>query len=106
LKDAPAIDGAKSMVLTFDLVNTESIGVADIVVEASVVAAAVDQGRPPKTMAGPYVIRGSVVLESDNAITYTLRLRNLSSDCGCIARVFVRTARPVSAAAARTSARL
>ena len=88
-------------VLKFDIVNTASTGVDDLTFEVSLLKKAdeVTPIAPQRVIAGPYVIHMKVVLESDYSVSYELRLRDISSDCKCVANVDVLSARTLEAGA-------
>jgi hypothetical protein len=84
--------GMPSANVKFDIVNEGSISFTDVVVEISLVKKASPPiGRDTKraVLAGPFKIRGDVALEPGFSVSYEMRLRNLSTECGCVPDVEV-----------------
>ena len=71
----------------------------DIVIEVSVVPAGglLRPHTPETVLAGLFTLQAKVILRPGSTMRYQMRLRNLSIDCGCRARVDVISARPLGA---------
>jgi len=95
LKPAPGVE-APATLLEFDMLNDSLEPVTDVVVQISIVEKATSQ--QPHVVAGPFTIKGETVLQAGYTIKYQMIMRNLSSDCDCLANVGVLSARPVPAA--------
>jgi hypothetical protein len=97
LEPAPAIGTSPSFNVRFDLRNASSFTLTDIAVEISIVST--NQGKDtqagPKPLAGPFLIKGRIKVTPGSLMSYEMRLRNLSLQCGCIAKVAVVSARVV-----------
>jgi hypothetical protein len=95
LEPARAMNVLPSSVLKFDLFNVSANRLTDMVLEITIVE------RPERDRAvggrrvlvGPFIIRGSEVLESGYTINYEMLLRNFSPDCSCVANVDVLSVR-------------
>jgi hypothetical protein len=86
------LEGAPSTVLNFGLANHGADDLTRIVVKVSILrdAPGSDIGEP---LAGPYTLVGhEAVLRPGQTLDFKIRLRNLSSDCDCVARVVVLSA--------------
>lgn len=99
LDPAPAIGEFPTVNLRFELISRDSISMRDIVIEVSVVPAGglLSPHTPETGLAGPFTLRAEVILRPGSTMRYEMRLRNLSIDCGCRARVDVISARPLGA---------
>ena len=88
---APQLEGMPSTVLTVRLANESSSDLSRIVVRISVVENESEASSQVATVvAGPYTLIGNEnVLRPGQTIDFELRLKNLSSECGCAARVEV-----------------
>lgn len=90
IEPAPRMEGMPSANVKFDIVNEGSNSFTDVVVEISVVKKAtltIGGDTTPVVLAGPFKIRGDVALEPGFSISYEIRLRNLSTECGCVPNV-------------------
>jgi|KBSMisStandDraft_5_1062788.scaffolds.fasta_scaffold73828_2 hypothetical protein len=91
LEAPPSPQTPASAVLKFDLFNEGPSRVTDILLEVSV------RGKPAfdpgpataRVLVRPFKIRGAVKLEAGYSVNYEVLLRNLSSDCNCVASVEV-----------------
>jgi hypothetical protein len=96
---APAPDAATpSTVLEFDMLNDSVDRITDVVVQISIVEKSTDRNAPPHVLAGPFTIKGDTVIEPGYTINYQMLMRNLSSDCDCVANVGVLSVRPLTGA--------
>jgi hypothetical protein len=87
------LDGAPSTFLKFGLLNESTHGLTNIVVEV-LIRSRSDRDDVPR-VAGPYTLTGKhFVLRPGETLDFELRLRNLSSDCNCVAHVTVVSAQP------------
>jgi hypothetical protein len=95
LEPPPPMQTLPSTVLKFEAYNTSSNRVADVVFEISIVEKLPpsQEGALPRVLVGPFTIRGDFVLESGYTINYEMLLRNLASDCACVAKVDVLSVR-------------
>lgn len=91
-RDQP-IDGAPTSTLMFDLYNDAGASVTDVIVSVSLLDATAKDLSAPRVIVGPFEIRLREVLLADYSVHYALRLRNLSSDCGCVPAIEVLDAR-------------
>jgi hypothetical protein len=88
-------DEKTSAVLKFDMSNVSSRTLTDIAFQISVV----EESRrgnwdtPGRVIAGPFTIRGKLVLEPGYTAEYEILLRNVSSECRCAANVRVLSVR-------------
>jgi hypothetical protein len=84
-------------VLKFDLLNDTSVGVSDVVIEISIVEKSGGKtgAQPPRIVVAPFTIRSQTTIEAGYTVNYAMLLRNLSSDCDCIANVSVLSALPL-----------
>ena len=84
-----------SATVKFDLVNDGPVSLSDIVLEVSLIDTTIadDDKEPRRVRAGPYSIRGDIVLLPGYALNYEMKLRNVSVDCACTAKVEVISAR-------------
>jgi hypothetical protein len=96
LKPAAEVE-TPATILEFDMLNDSVDPVTDVVVEISIAEKSASH-QPPRVVAGPFTIKGEAVLEPGYTIKYQMIMRNLSSDCDCVANVGVVSARPVAAA--------
>ena len=97
LERAPRTETSPSAILKFDLLNEGVDRMTDVLLEVSIL-----EQPPPgeslqsrRVLAGPFNIRGTAVLQPGYTMNYELLLRNVSSECSCIARVVVTSARAV-----------
>jgi hypothetical protein len=96
LKPAAGVETPATL-LEFDMLNDSVDPVTDVVVQISIAEKSANH-QPPHVVAGPFTIKGEAVLEPGYTIKYQMIMRNLSSDCDCVASVGVLSARPVAAA--------
>jgi hypothetical protein len=98
LEPAPPTAKLPSTILKFDMLNEGSKRLTDFVLEISIVEKReLDHGLVPRrVLAGPFTMRGHVVLESGYSIDSQMLLRNLSPDCSCVALIEVLSARALS----------
>jgi hypothetical protein len=75
--------------LKFDVVNSATAPLIDLVLEISVLEKPARKGLSGRAIVRPFRVRGDVILQAGHAINYEMLLRNLSSDCRCIATVNV-----------------
>ena len=97
LKPAHGVETPATL-LEFDMLNESVDPVTDVVVQISIVEKSANR-QAPRVIAGPFTITGEAVLEPGYTIKYQMIMRNLSSDCDCLANVGVLSARPVAAEA-------
>ena len=89
---APQLDGVPSTFLHFGLSNESASNLTNIAVKVSILRQSSDSGDGGR-LAGPFTLMGqNVVLHPGQTLDFELRLRNLSSHCGCVARVQVLSA--------------
>jgi hypothetical protein len=93
LEQAPPIKGRPSVNLKFDAFNDSVDDLTDIVLKVSIVQRS-HSATNPEVIGGPYIIRGSVLLRPGYSMGYEMRLRNLTTQCDCVASVRVVSARP------------
>jgi hypothetical protein len=89
IKPAPDIESTSTVNVSFDLINAGSVSLTNIVLQVFILEAVIptEPDREPTILAGPFSIRTKIVFEPAFTINYQLRLRNISSDCDCIADV-------------------
>jgi hypothetical protein len=97
LESAPPIDTLPSVNLRFELLNVGPDRLADIVVQISIVETMGpdDTTAHAEVLAGPFTVRGKVTLAPGGVMKYDMRLRNLTTDCGCHPAVVVVSVRRV-----------
>jgi hypothetical protein len=89
---APQLDGVPSTFLKFGLSNETANDLTNIAVKVSILREFSDSDDGGR-LAGPYTLMGqNLVLHPGQTLDFELRLRNLSSHCGCVARVRVLSA--------------
>ena len=96
--DSPPPGEENSAVLKFQLSNRGSNTLTDIVFEVVIVEEREREQRPNtpiRIIAGPFVIRGTFVLDPGYTADCELLLRNISSTCSCAANVRVLSFRSV-----------
>lgn len=104
LESAPPPVAKPAVVLKFDLLNDGLATVTDVILEVAIRArSSTDTGVAPRVVAGPFVIRGRVDLQAGYTMNYEMLLRNLPSDCNCVADVAIVAGGARAAAAATTS---
>jgi hypothetical protein len=98
LEAAPPDAPKPSAILRFGLLNDGSMRVTDVLIHIVIVETGDvdDQASSASVIVGPFTIRGNVTIEAGYTVHYEMLLRNLSSDCGCVARVRVLSSRPLS----------
>lgn len=97
LEPAPPLETSPSMTLKFAIANEGPTSVSDIILEISIVEKAKSEHPESarRILVGPFTIRGDVVLRAGYTMNYEMLMRNLSSECGCLATVDVLSARPL-----------
>ena len=97
LERAPQAKTLPSAILKFDLLNEAADRMTDVLLEVSILEqpSPGDPLRPRRVLVGPFNVGGAAVLQPGYTIKYEMLLRNFSSDCGCIPRVVVTSARAV-----------
>lgn len=94
LEAAPRTEAAPSTILKFDVFNASPKRLTDFVLEISIAEKPSDPLlASSRLLVRPFKIRGNVVLESGYTISYEMLLRQLSSDCDCVANVNVLSVR-------------
>lgn len=99
----PPGENANSAVLKFEMSNRSSSTLTDIVFEASIV----EEPQPERidilssVLAGPFVVRGKMVLDPGYTADCELLLRGVSPTCECAARVRVLSFRSIGASTPR-----
>jgi hypothetical protein len=86
-----------SAVLKFQMSNGSSSTLTDIAVEVSIVEE-LRRGHletPRRVLAGPFAIRGTIVLDPGYTADYEILLRNMSPTCRCAAKVRVLSFRSI-----------
>lgn len=100
LESPPPSAPSPSAVLKFDMVNDGSAPVTDVVVEiAFLEARSTTNDVLPRVIVGPFIIRGTTVIDAGYTLNFAVLLRNLSVECNCVASVDVVTARAASVSA-------
>jgi hypothetical protein len=97
LAPAPGAEQPATL-LEFDMLNDSVDLITDVVVQISIVEKSTDRKTLPRVLAGPFTIKGETVIKPGYTINYQMLMRNLSSDCDCIANVGVLSARPLTGA--------
>jgi hypothetical protein len=82
-------EASPSTLMKFDVVNRSSTPLTDLVLEISILEKPALTERSGRVLVRPFTIRGNVILQAGYTINYEMLLRNLSSDCRCIANVDV-----------------
>jgi hypothetical protein len=89
---APQFDGAPSTFLKFGLVNESPHDLVHIVVNVLIQSHS-GRSHHGARIAGPFALAGNnVVLHPGETLDFALRLRNLASNCTCVAHVTVLSA--------------
>lgn len=98
LAPAPPIDGASSARVTFDMYNEGDRSLGDIVLQVWLLEEARREPADARraVVAGPVTIRTKAALSPGYSLSYEIRLRNVSADCGCVPSVDVVSARVLS----------
>lgn len=97
LERAPRIELPPSAILKFDLLNEGVDRMTDVLLEVSIVEQP-SPGEPlgsRRVLVGPFNVRGTAVLQPGYTINYEMLLQNFSSDCHCVPRIVVTSARAV-----------
>jgi len=96
LEPTPDADVVPSSSVAFDMVNTGSTSITDIMFEISILS------EPARhfehlgiLLAGPYRLRTTVVLHPGDTMSFEMRLSNLSADCECAANARLIAARSI-----------
>jgi hypothetical protein len=93
--DTPGPDAPQpSTTLKFDLWNDGAVAITDIQLQVAIIQRrdAHDEAVP-RVMVGPFTVGGHATIEAGYTVSYEMVLRNLSSDCQCLANVRVVSAR-------------
>jgi len=80
-------------VVRFDLFNAGVTPLTAITLEISVLEKSSDDRQSGRPIVHPFRIRGDLVLDPGYTVNFGMLLRNLSSDCVCIAKVDVISVR-------------
>jgi hypothetical protein len=88
---APPIEDLPSALMRFDVQNQGVRPVLDVDVRLILLATSSQNQVPvsPQVLAGPFTIRTKRLLMPGERFDYEIRLRNLTSDCDCLAKVDV-----------------
>ena len=91
----PERNGQPSLILKFHAANESASTLTNIVFAISLIEppAQAHRGVSPDLVAGPFIVRGDVVLEPGYTADYEMVLRNISRDCGCEAEIRVLSLR-------------
>jgi hypothetical protein len=83
LESPPPTEPPPSTLLKFDLFNRRSTALTELVLEIAVIEKREPEPSSPegRALAGPFRIRGDVVIEPGYSIEFSLLLRNLRSGC-------------------------
>jgi len=97
LDPPPTGEKENSAVLKFQMSNGSSSTLTDIVFEVSIVEEPQHEHRdtPSRILAGPFAIRGKMVLDPGYTADYEILLRNISATCRCAAKVRVLSCRSI-----------
>ena len=97
LDPPPPGEKENSAVLKFQMSNRSSSTLTDIVFEVSIVEKPQDEhlDTPSEVLAGPFVIRGKMVLDPGYTADCEIFLRDISPACNCAANVRVRSFRSI-----------
>ena len=97
LDSPPPWENENSAVLKFQMSNDSSSAVTDIVFEVSIVEEPQREHRdmPARVLAGPFAIRGKIVLDPGYTVDSEILLRNISPTCSCVANVRVLSFRSI-----------
>ena len=95
LEPAPPLEASPSVTLKFAIANEGSTSVSDIILKIAIVEKPKSEHPEParRILVGPFTIRGDVVLRAGYTMNYEMLMRNLSSECSCLAIVDVLSAR-------------
>jgi hypothetical protein len=98
-----AAETSPSMFLKFEISNEGSTSVSDIVLEISIVEKPQSEqpNFAPRVVVHPFTIRGNVVLRPGYTMNYEMLMKNLSSECSCVATVAVVSVRSLPDSGAR-----
>lgn len=90
--------------LKFDLVNDGWTTVRRVVLGVAILEkSSTDAAAAPRVVAGPFTIRGDVDLQAGYTLNYEMVLRNLPSDCHCVADVAIMASGAAVPSGATTS---
>lgn len=89
LEAAVHAETTPSTLLKFDVINGTSTPLTTIVLEISILEKPAPTELTGRVLVRPFEIRGNVALEAGYTLNFEMLLRNLSSDCRCIANVEV-----------------
>jgi hypothetical protein len=78
-----------STLLKFDVFNGAPTPLTDLVLEISVLEKPALTELSGRALVRPFQIRGNIVLQAGYTVNFEMLLRNLASDCRCIANVDV-----------------
>src|SRR5262245_33851357 len=96
LEPTPRRDESESVLLKFDVHNQSETSQANILLSVSLLGPAGEDSLEPRpVIVRPFSIRVETVLRAGYLVEYEILLRNLSSDCDCLPRIDVVSARPV-----------
>jgi hypothetical protein len=102
LEAAPPPIPKPSVVLKFDVVNDGLVPRSGVILEVTILERpSADADR--HVVAGPFTIRGDVNLQAGYTLNYEMLLRNLPSDCDCVADVTIVSDRPAASSGAKTA---
>ena len=93
--DAPGPEAPQpSTALKFDLWNDGAVAITDILLQVAIVERkGAHDDAVPRVVVGPFTVGGHATIEAGYTVSYEMVLRNLSSDCGCLANVRIVSAR-------------
>jgi hypothetical protein len=81
-----------SAVLKFEVFNQGSKRLTHVEVQISFLENSTEDDTPPRVIIGPFTVRGKVDLDAGYSLQYELLLRNVTIECGCVAKVTVVSA--------------
>jgi hypothetical protein len=81
-----------SRIVRFEVTNQSSRPLADLVLQIALVER-VARSPTRRLVAGPFDVRGKVVLGAQQSLSYAMEFRNVPSDCDCAAAVDVLSLR-------------
>jgi hypothetical protein len=89
LEAPPHGEASLLALLKFEVSNGGATPLTDLVLEISIAQEPGPTELVGRELVRPFKVRGHVVLQPGYAIDYEILLRNLSSDCDCVASVDV-----------------
>jgi hypothetical protein len=98
LDSPPPWEEENSAVLKFHMSNGSSRTLTDIVFEVSIVEE-LRRGQPRRALAGPFAIRGTIVLDPGYTADWEILLRHVSPTCRCAPKVRVLSFRSIEESA-------